>query len=72
MIDLIPWLLAVIGTLVGLLGFSARKAAKQNEEIQRKRAENILKVKEVRENVQTASDDELIAGFDRLHNRNRR
>lgn len=72
MIDIIPWLLAVIGALVGLLGFSARKAAKRNEEVQRKRAENILKAKEVRENVQTASDDDLIAEFDRLHNRNQR
>lgn len=72
MIDLIPWLLAVIGALVGLLGFSARKTAKRNEEIQRKRAESILKVKEVRENVQTASDDDLIAEFDRLHSDRRR
>lgn len=72
MIDIIPWLLAMIGALVGLLGFSARKAAKQNEEIQRKRAENILKVKEVRENVQTASDDAIINEFDRLYDNNRR
>ena len=72
MIDIIPWFLAVIGALVGLLGFNARKTAKRNEEIQRKRAESILKAKMVRENVQAASDDDLIAEFDRLHNERRR
>jgi len=72
MIDLIPWLLAIIGALLGLLGFKASKTAKQSEEAQRKRAENILKAKEVREDVQTLDDDRLIAEFDRLHDNNRR
>lgn len=72
MTELIPWLIAVIGALIGLLGFSARKTARRNENVQRKRAENILKAKEVRENVQALDDDRVISEFDRLYNDKRR
>lgn len=72
MTELIPWLIAVIGALIGLLGFGARKTAKKNEEAQKKRVDNILKAKEVRENVQTLDDDRVISEFDRLYNDKRR
>lgn len=72
MTDLIPWALAIVGALVGLLGFSFGKSAKHSEGLQRKRIDSILKAKGVRENVQTLDDDRVIAEFDRLHDNNRR
>lgn len=67
-----PYILGVATLVIGW--FTAKHQGKKQAQEQSKseRLESMKIAKEIKENVQAASDDELIVEFDRLHNKNRR
>lgn len=71
-IELGGYLLGIAAFLIGWFVAKQKGKREAQEQARSERLESMQIAKEVRENVQAASDDELIAEFDRLHNRNRR
>lgn len=66
-IDLVPWLLAVIGLLIGALGFKSKAKAKEAEG----KIKAVRRKKEVTNEVNSLDDDGVVAKFDELHKRRR-
>lgn len=66
------YLLGIAAFLIGWLVAKQKGKREAQEQSRSERLGSMQIAKEIKENVQAASDDELIAEFDRLHNSNRR
>lgn len=70
--DIIPWLIAAIGALVGALGAYSGKSSKEKAKEQKARADSLSAKKKVQNEIDLLDSDSKLDEFDRLHNARRR
>ena len=70
--DIIPWLIATIGALLGVLGVYSGKSSKEKAKEQKARADALSAKKKVKNEIDLLDADSQLDEFDRLHNARRR
>lgn len=70
--DVIPWLIAAIGALVGALGVYSGKSSKEKVKEQKARADALSTKKKVQNEIDLLDVDSQLDEFERLHNARRR
>lgn len=76
MSEMWPYLLGLLGIVAGIFTAYAKGKSKERDkhadDLRKQRLEALKKKEAIRNEVEAATDDDVIAEFDRLHNARRR
>lgn len=69
--ELWPYILGAVGVVIGLVTAYIKGKSSNADGLRKQQLEAIRKKEEIKDDIQTADDDRIIAEFDRLHDNSR-